>query len=651
MPQKRKLNPDQEKENSAVSSKKCKKSAVLEKFSSKTCKRIKERKNVECEKGIKNQSKKIRALKTLNSNKCFSKLSSKLKKSESSSNAVKKRKIAKNNKVETNNVRDFNYDSECSDLPEDMVTDELDENENSQCSDNNTYNWSSKINYYPPDPFTEFSGCQHNLMPGDSEESFFQLFIDEEFFLHLAEQTNLYAEQCQKKNGVDKKWYPTTSVEMKAYIGILIYMGIYKLPESHMYFENNNFFRCDLLRNAMPLYRFEKLNQYLHLNNDEAAPARTSSEYDILHKARPALNVIKKFSKCFKPFQNLAVDEAMIKYKGRLSFKQYMPNKPDKWGIKVWRIADSKTGYFLNGSVYLGKKEVINKEYLLGEQVVLNMAKDYADANYHVYFDNFFTSVNLMKLLLEKKIYSCGTLRSNRKNIPESFSKPKNLNLKKGESLQFQSDKITATVWHDTRDVLALSTNCDGKIQKQIDRRNPKSKEKIKINCPLPIINYTENMGGVDLSDQKRAYYGVGRTTRKWWKYILYFVIDVAAVNSFIIYDLTNQPCLSSKGNRQLQFRLNLVSQLIGDFSSRKYETKLVKKNNQNIYHVLKKMIKSKKYCVYCKQNNYFTNSGKRISSSFKCGACNVPLCKTCFDPYHDSIKMKKKVYSKILNK
>ena len=75
-------------------------------------------------------------------------------------------------------------------------------------------------------------------------------------------------------------------------------------------------------------------------------------------QARPALDIIKQFMKHFKPSGDLAVDEAIIKYKGRLSIKQNMANKPGKWGIKVWSIVDSKTGYYLNGKIYLGKKKL-----------------------------------------------------------------------------------------------------------------------------------------------------------------------------------------------------------------------------------------------------------------------------------------------------
>ena len=49
----------------------------------------------------------------------------------------------------------------------------------------------------------------------------------------------------------------------------------------------------------------------------------------------------------------MSVDEGMVKYKGRLFFKQYMPKKPIKYGIKVWMAADSKTVYISNYDIYL----------------------------------------------------------------------------------------------------------------------------------------------------------------------------------------------------------------------------------------------------------------------------------------------------------
>ena len=45
----------------------------------------------------------------------------------------------------------------------------------------------------------------------------------------------------------------------------------------------------------------------------------------------------------------------MVKYKGRSSKKQYIPQKPVKQGFKIWMLADSATGYVLKFTVYEGK--------------------------------------------------------------------------------------------------------------------------------------------------------------------------------------------------------------------------------------------------------------------------------------------------------
>ena len=59
-----------------------------------------------------------------------------------------------------------------------------------------------------------------------------------------------------------------------------------------------------------------------------------------------------------------------------------------------------------------------------------------------------------------------------------------------------------------------------------------------------------EHMGGVDVSDQRHEYYGVGRSSKKCWKF--HFVLNVCLVNCFILYDLTNHPPSTAHGNRQL---------------------------------------------------------------------------------------------------
>lgn len=69
----------------------------------------------------------------------------------------------------------------------------------------------------------------------------------------------------------------------------------------------------------------------------------------------------KQCSDLYKPGQAISIDEAMIKFTGRLFFKQYMKSKPTPWGVKVWCSADPDTGYLLDFDVYTGKSQTVMK--------------------------------------------------------------------------------------------------------------------------------------------------------------------------------------------------------------------------------------------------------------------------------------------------
>ena len=89
---------------------------------------------------------------------------------------------------------------------------------------------------------------------------------------------------------------------------------------------------------------------------------------------------------------------------------------------------------------------------------------------------------------------------------------------------------------------------------------------------------------------------------KKWWKFILYFVLNVCLVNCFILYDLTNHPPSSAHGNRQLTWR-NLVRHLIGTFTSRKRTGRKrispIGTVFPNLFHTLQKVSGQQK-CVLC---------------------------------------------------
>ena len=79
------------------------------------------------------------------------------------------------------------------------------------------------------------------------------------------------------------------------------------------------------------------------------------------------------------------------------------------------------------------------------------------------------------------------------------------------------------------------------KIMRAVDKFD-KLKERhaigrqLKISCPLAIASYNKIMRAVDKFDKLKERHAIGRHSRKWWHRILYFVIDLAIVNSYTMY-------------------------------------------------------------------------------------------------------------------
>ena len=202
---------------------------------------------------------------------------------------------------------------------------------------------------------------------------------------------------------------------------------------------------------------------------------------------RAIVNMVSEtFLYNYNPHMQNAVDEAMIPFKGRSSLKQYMPKKPVKRGFKVWVRADSLNGYICQFMVYVGK-EGERVEVGLGQEVVEKLIRELVGGQYHIYFDNFFTGVELAQNLLGDGLYSCGTIRSNRKNIPEDL-KP---NIKKGfkergDYMVRQDGNLVFTVWQDTKVVTMLSTNSQPTAQHSVLRRN-KDGSRVDVPCHCAI--------------------------------------------------------------------------------------------------------------------------------------------------------------------
>ena len=100
-----------------------------------------------------------------------------------------------------------------------------------------------------------------------------------------------------------------------------------------------------LLPEFFVLNRFHSILSVFHLNDNSLAKQKGDNAYDALHKLRPLLDkILQKFRTSYQLSEALTIDEGIFPFRGKISFKVYMPQKPNKYGLKIFMVADSKSG-------------------------------------------------------------------------------------------------------------------------------------------------------------------------------------------------------------------------------------------------------------------------------------------------------------------
>ena len=275
--------------------------------------------------------------------------------------------------------------------------------------------WSSTLTDVDIAPFVQDVGPTVSIPQVRTDV--FQLFFTDNLCQYIVEQTNLYAQQVLGP-GYDN-WEKLDREELRAYFGFQILMGLVSQPKTEDYWRRDEF-HFGPIADRISRKRFSDIHRFLHFSDNTAQAQRGQPGYDRLGKVRSILERVQdKLINLYNPHCENAVDEAMIPFQGRSTLKQYMPAKPVKRGIKVWCRADSYNGYMCEVQVYAGR--AAETEGGLGMRVVLDLAQHLEGKKYHIYVDNFFTSVTLLQTLLERGLYACGTARQNSRGFPSAL--------------------------------------------------------------------------------------------------------------------------------------------------------------------------------------------------------------------------------------
>ena len=192
-----------------------------------------------------------------------------------------------------------------------------------------------------------------------------------------------------------------------------------------------------------------------------------------------------------------------------------------------------------------------------------------------IFFDNFFTSPQVVyRLIKERKIYSCGTVRGHRRGLPKDMKSTKDLKKREIDSRYY--DGMSIVKWLDAKSMIMLSTIDSGSPTNTVNvkRRQKGQGGKVDVKVPVMVQRYNKCMQGTDLIDQKTTMYAFNRKSpgkyycRPFWDYV-----DMGLANSFIVYEKIVSTFPSGiKDNiakTQKDFKEMVTVELIGNFCSR----------------------------------------------------------------------------------
>ncbi|XP_063073836.1 piggyBac transposable element-derived protein 4-like [Engraulis encrasicolus] len=372
----------------------------------------------------------------------------------------------------------------------------------------------------------------------------FRLFFTDAMLDTLVRNTNKFGAKHHKK-----KWTDITLPDLFSYMSMLIYMGLSQLPAITDYWKQAKPYNLSFPRSVISGIKFQLITTAIHMSNpddDAANDARIgTAEYDRLQKVKPMYTELQEACRNnFHPYQHLSVDERMVATKARIGFKQHQKDKPTKWGYKLFVLADSRFGYTWNFFIYEGKSSEASQALVAGkglsyDSVMQLLPTEALGAGYKLYVDNFYTSPELFKDLLEKMVWACGTIRPNRKGFPTDRPGALDKKSPRGTIRWIREDPLLFVQWKDSRDVHMCSTMHQAHAGETIQRSLKGADGKYSpqdVPVPPAVRDYNKHMGGVDYSDALIGYYNVLHKTSRWYRTLFFHFIDIAITNAFILH-------------------------------------------------------------------------------------------------------------------
>lgn len=357
----------------------------------------------------------------------------------------------------------------------------------------------------------------------------FEKIFDNTLIQLFIEESNIYANQKNKQGSINCR-------EIKAFLGVLVLSGYLQLPRRRLYWEREKDTHNVLVSEAISRDRFEFIMSHFHL-----ADNNNLDQEDRFAKVRPLFRHLnRKFLEMAPLEEAHSVDEAMVPYFGHHGCKQYIHGKPIRYGYKLW-MGCTRLGYVNWFEPYQGASTHIGETYRelgVGAGVVLTysdiLRTKWPDAEFHLFFDNFFNSCPLLKHLSEKKIKGTGTIRTNR--IPNNPFSTTNMKKRKRGDYDYrmcETHNMVAVQWNDNSVVTMCSNAVGVRPIHNVKRYSSREKKSVYIQQPQSVKLYNANMGGVDRCDENISLYRTSIRGKKWYWPLIAQGLDMAIHNAW----------------------------------------------------------------------------------------------------------------------
>ncbi|XP_039467124.1 piggyBac transposable element-derived protein 4-like [Oreochromis aureus] len=316
-------------------------------------------------------------------------------------------------------------------------------------------------------------------------------------------------------------WKDVDSDELRAYVGLLILAGVYRSRNEAILSLWSEKSGRVIFRATMSEKRFRYITRAVRFDDRLARPRHCDDKLGPFRKIWDMWT--HRLQMMFCPNKEICVDEQLVPFKGRCAFRQYMPKKPAKYGLKVWAVCDVETSYAWRLQLYTGKAAAGRTETNQGMRVVLELMEGLQ--GHSVTCDNFFTSFPLSEELLRRKNTLVGTIRKNKPELPPELLQTRGREVFSSVFAFTSTHTAVSYVPRRGRNVLLLSSKhrtpgiCD----------EPKRK-------PHTIKDYNKSKGGVDKLDQAVGTYTCRRRTRRWPLALFHHLLDISLHNGYVLW-------------------------------------------------------------------------------------------------------------------